>query len=173
MKLIVFVGAGVSQNSNLPSWNDLVNNLAKDLGIEKRIIPEKLEETLSNEQKEILKSCKIYYNTDECLKIPQYYFNEFGEKEYNNKLHEIFQERSEPNPIDYLVLELDPKHIITTNYDNLLETTANNISKTPYSKVASDRELALALNNNLIIKMHGELDTIVLKERDYDTYTFR
>lgn len=170
-KFIIFVGAGVSQNSNLPSWNDLVNNLAKDLGIEKRIIPEKLEETLSNEQKEILKSCKIYYNTDECLKIPQYYFNEFGEKEYNNKLHEIFQERLEPNPIDYLVLELDPKHIITTNYDNLLETTANNISKTPYSKVASDRELALAPNNNLIIKMHGELDTIVLKERDYDTYS--
>ena len=64
-KFIIFVGAGVSQNSNLPSWNDLVNNLAKDLGIEKRIIPEKLEETLSNEQKEILKSCKIYYNTDE------------------------------------------------------------------------------------------------------------
>lgn len=58
-KFIIFVGAGVSQNSNLPSWNDLVNNLAKDLGIEKRIIPEKLEETLSNEQKEILKSCKI------------------------------------------------------------------------------------------------------------------
>ena len=44
-KLIIFVGAGVSQNSNLPSWNDLVNQLALDLGIEKKLIPEELEKT--------------------------------------------------------------------------------------------------------------------------------
>ena len=170
-KLIVFVGAGVSQNSNLPSWNDLVNQLAQDLGIEKKIIPEELEITLTDEQIEILKKQKIHYNTDECLKIPQYYFNEFGEEEYNNKLHNIFSSNLEPNPIDYLIVELDPKHIITTNYDNLLEKTAENIAKTPYSKVSCDKELAIALNNNLIIKMHGELDKIVLKERDYDTYS--
>lgn len=170
-KLIVFVGAGVSQNSNLPSWNDLVNQLAQDLGIEKKIIPKELEKTLTDEQIEILKKQKIHYNTDECLKIPQYYFNEFGEEEYNNKLHNIFSSNLEPNPIDYLIVELDPKHIITTNYDNLLEMTAENIAKTPYSKVSCDKELAVALNNNLIIKMHGELDKIVLKERDYDTYS--
>lgn len=170
-KLIVFVGAGVSQNSNLPSWNDLVNQLAQDLGIEKKIVPEELEKTLTDEQIEILKKQKIHYNTDECLKIPQYYFNEFGEEEYNNKLHNIFSSNLEPNPIDYLIVELDPKHIITTNYDNLLEMTAENIAKTPYSKVSCDKELAVALNNNLIIKMHGELDKIVLKERDYDTYS--
>ncbi len=170
-KLIVFVGAGVSQNSNLPSWNDLVNQLAQDLGIEKKIIPKELEETLTEEQIEILKKQKIHYNTDECLKIPQYYFNEFGEEEYNNKLHNIFSSNLEPNPIDYLIVELDPKHIITTNYDNLLEKTAESIVQTPYSKVSCDKELAIALNNNLIIKMHGELDKIVLKERDYDTYS--
>lgn len=170
-KLIVFVGAGVSQNSNLPSWNDLVNQLAQDLGIEKKIIPEELEETLTEEQVEILKKHKIHYNTDECLKIPQYYFNEFGEKEYNNKLHNIFSNKLEPNPINYLIVELDPKHIITTNYDDLLEKTAESIAKTPYSKVSCDRDLAIAPNNNLIIKMHGELDKIVLKERDYDTYS--
>lgn len=170
-KLIIFVGAGVSQNSNLPSWNDLVNQLAQDLGIEKKIIPEELEETLTEEQVEILKKHKIHYNTDECLKIPQYYFNEFGEKEYNNKLHNIFSNKLEPNPINYLIVELDPKHIITTNYDDLLEKTAESIAKTPYSKVSCDRDLAIAPNNNLIIKMHGELDKIVLKERDYDTYS--
>ncbi len=170
-KLIIFVGAGVSQNSNLPSWNDLVNQLALDLGIEKKLIPEELEKTLTEEQIEILKKQKIHYNTDECLKIPQYYFNEFGEEEYNNKLHNIFSCNLEPNPIDYLIVDLDPKHIITTNYDNLLEKTAENIAKTPYSKVSCDKELAIASNNNLIIKMHGELDKIVLKERDYDTYS--
>lgn len=170
-KLIIFVGAGVSQNSNLPSWNDLVNQLAQDLGIEKKIIPEELEETLTEEQIEILKKYKIHYNTDECLKIPQYYFNEFGEKEYNNKLHNIFSNKLEPNPINYLIVELDPKHIITTNYDDLLEKTAESIAKTPYSKVSCDKDLAVAPNNNLIIKMHGELDKIVLKERDYDTYS--
>lgn len=170
-KLIIFVGAGVSQNSNLPSWNDLVNQLAQDLGIEKKIIPEELEETLTEEQVEILKKYKNHYNTDECLKIPQYYFNEFGEKEYNNKLHNIFSNKLEPNPINYLIVELDPKHIITTNYDDLLEKTAESIAKKPYSKVSCDRDLAIAPNNNLIIKMHGELDKIVLKERDYDTYS--
>lgn len=155
----------------MPSWNDLVNQLAQDLGIEKKIIPEELEETLTEEQVEILKKHKIHYNTDECLKIPQYYFNEFGEKEYNNKLHNIFSNKLEPNPINYLIVELDPKHIITTNYDDLLEKTAESIAKTPYSKVSCDRDLAIAPNNNLIIKMHGELDKIVLKERDYDTYS--
>ena len=133
-KLIVFVGAGDSQNSNLQSWNDLVNQLAQDLGIEKKIITKELEKTLTDEQIEILKKQKINYNTDECLKIPQYYFNEFGEEEYNNKLHNIFSSNLEPNPIDYLIVELDPKQNKTTNYDNLLEMKAENIAKTTKTK---------------------------------------
>ena len=36
-KLIIFVGAGVSQNSGLLSWTDLVKVLAQEIGIEKKL----------------------------------------------------------------------------------------------------------------------------------------
>ncbi|WP_372518489.1 SIR2 family protein [Candidatus Ruminimicrobiellum ovillum] len=171
-KLIIFVGAGVSQNSGLPSWSELVKILAKEIGMEKNInIPENLKSKLSeNEINELNNS--LNFSADEYLKIPQYYFNERGLKEYFDKIKDVFSKEINPNIIDYLILQLNPKHIITTNYDDLLEKTCKKLKKS-YCKISCNEDLSNAPNNNFIIKMHGEFlnKNIVLKEEDYDNYS--
>ena len=56
-KLVIFVGAGVSRNSGIPTWAELIKELAKDLGIKAKGTDSKGNEVFSN---------------DEFLKIPQY-----------------------------------------------------------------------------------------------------
>ena len=156
-KLIVFVGAGVSRNSGIPTWEELIKELAKDIGIKAKGKDSNGNEVFSN---------------DDFLKIPQYYFNERKEKEYYDKVKEILDKDFQPNEIHKMIFELNPAHIVTTNYDNLLEQQANRFqTKRKYCKAASDIELATAPNCNFIIKMHGEFDNIVLKESDYDSYS--
>ena len=172
-KLIVFVGAGVSANSGLPSWNHLVQELASEIGFSDNKKYEELCSLLNDEQKNRFRSFfeKLKkFSTDDYLKIPQYYFVEYGEHLYQEKIKRIFQNTNEPNPINYLIFDLNPVHIITTNYDSLLETTAT-LKNLNYSPVSNDKALAQAENTKLIVKMHGDFDKLVLKESDYDTYS--
>lgn len=156
-KLIIFVGAGVSRNSGIPTWAELIKELAKDLGIKSKYKDDKGEDLFSY---------------DEYLKIPQYYYNERKIKEYTDKIKSILNIPAIPNKIHELLFDLNPVHLVTTNYDNLLEQQANLICGNKiYGKVANDEELASAKECNFIIKMHGEFDNIVLKESDYDSYS--
>src|SRR5699024_11755201 len=101
-KLVAFVGAGVSANSGVPTWNELIKEMAKDIG-----------------------EFDITRYPDLFMKIPQYYFNERGEKEYYEKLNEDFyNNKYKTNPIHHEIFKLNPTHIITTNYDTLLEEAA-------------------------------------------------
>lgn len=147
-KLIVFVGAGVSVNSGYPSWLNLISEFAMGLGID-------------------LNSSSV----DDYLKIPQYYYNLRKSKEYYDVILNKFNINAIPNKIHELILELEPAHIITTNYDNLIEDTARKKGLF-YDVVAKDSDLPYSINNKMIIKMHGDLDNknIVLKEDDYLLY---
>ncbi len=77
-----------------------------------------------------------------------------------------------PNTIHKLIFNLNPTHIITTNYDKLLETYANENQKS-YFLISKDSDFAYAPSNNLIIKMHGDLQqqNFVLTEEDYLSYS--
>ena len=147
-KLVVFIGAGVSANSGLPSWTNLVKVFAKKLGIDSDL------------------------NSDDFLRIPQYFYNERGQLEYFKVIEQVFNGRYTPNLIHSKLLALNPKHIITTNYDYLIEE-ALEAHYLFYDKVAEDRDLPYASSNNLYIKMHGDLlkKNIVLKEDDYLNYS--
>ena len=71
-------------------------------------------------------------------------------------------------------MDLQPKHIITTNYDRLIESTEN-INRMLYEVVRKDEDLLKFQSSNYIIKMHGDIkedDSIVLKEDDYLKYSF-
>lgn len=72
-------------------------------------------------------------------------------------------------------MDLQPKHIITTNYDRLIETTEN-INRMIYEIILKDEDLLKFQSSNYIIKMHGDIhkdDFIVLKEEDYLKYSFK
>ncbi|MED4452506.1 SIR2 family protein [Metabacillus fastidiosus] len=148
-KLIVFVGAGVSVNSGLPSWWDLIEKFTFGIGLATRNISQ-----------------------DDYLKIPQYYFNARGNKEYYDLITKVFNISAKPNPIHSALLELKPCHFITTNYDELIEDSARE-KGIFYDVVSKDEDLPYTPNNNMIIKMHGDLNNknIVLKEDDYLSYS--
>jgi len=149
-KLVIFVGAGVSANSGIPTWGELIKEMAKDLG-----------------------EFDVEHSPDLYLKIPQYFYNERGEKEYFEKLNDVFvSKKYKPNPIHEEIYKLAPTHIITTNYDTLLEEAAIQYGYF-YHTVRSDLDLPYDNLNKTIIKMHGDFinRNIVLKEDDYLNYS--
>jgi len=142
-RLVVFAGAGVSKDSGIPLWTELL---------------EGIKDRLNDRTNEV-----------DALKIAQLLYNEKGEKEYNDILKDIlFKNKSKPNPLHEILFELNPQHIITTNYDNHFETIINDFGL-PFSIVSKDEDLPYATQKQLLIKYHGDFDNhnIVLKENDY------
>ena len=72
------------------------------------------------------------------------------------------------NPLHEIIFELNPQHIITTNYDNCFENIIENRGL-PFSVVSKDIDLPYAEHKNLLIKYHGDFENknIVFKETDY------
>ena len=149
-KLVVFVGAGASISAGYPTWAQLVDEYRKRLDLTDSDI------TLS----------------DTYTKIPQYYYNKRGFKEYYDVLYKVFNNNYAPTKIHTSIFKLSPQHIITTNYDNLLEQEKDRLGLL-YDVVSEDRDLPYTPNGRLIIKMHGDLEkkNIVLKEDDYLGYS--
>lgn len=142
-KLIIFVGAGVSKNSGLPNWNELIKEYAKELGIKKE-----------------------NFKSDEILKIPEKYFKKFGEIKYYKILSRIFSKHYEPNSIHEVLKKMNLNYIVTTNYDNLIEDKINSYV------VSEDTDLPHHNTNTMVIKMHGDIvkKNVVLKKSDYKNY---
>lgn len=135
-------------NSGVPSWGQLIESLKNEL-------PSSLKD-----------------ETDS-LKIAQLYKEVRGHKEYFEKIKsELKYGKVSPNPIHKAILDLHPCHIITTNYDDLLEQiiASENLQ---YHIIKKDADLPYTQHENMVIKMHGDFDTnnIVLTENDYYNYT--
>lgn len=146
-RLVIFVGAGVSMNSSVPSWNQLINRMKAEL-------PNEFSE-----------------ETD-ALKIAQIYKDSRGHKEYMDKVKDILlYNKAVPNPLHKSILALNPCHIITTNYDDLIE---QELSKEflQYHIIREDKDIPQMTNSNTLVKMHGDYvtDNIVLTEDDYYNY---
>lgn len=167
-KLVIFVGSGVSCNvAEMPSWNKLIQNMAKAINYSRC-------DTCRHKKEgcEITCLLKDDFSTDELLKIPQHVFNKDKEL-YNRILTESFPTVSVDAPLSSAILDINPAHIITTNYDQLLETSKNIFSQ-QYQVIVHDKDLLNADKGKYIIKMHGDLlepDSIVLKEQDYLDYS--
>lgn len=146
-ELIIFVGAGVSANSGLPSWTQLIKELEEELPLE-------------NEE-------------NDNLRIAQYYYNTWGKHRYFQKINEIFNRYSNarPNSIHQEILKIQPSHLITTNYDTLLEDIMNK-SIRKYEVIKKNEDIPYIKTKHYLIKMHGDLkeQNIVLKEDDYLDY---
>jgi len=131
-RLVVFVGAGVSKNSGVPTWSTLIQEMKNE--------------------------CGLNLETDE-LKIAQLYKDARGEKEYMDKVKEVLQyNKVVPNEIHKAILDLKPCHIITTNYDNLLEQEIENEFQ-QFDIIREDKDMPRMSYPNSLIKMHGDFDT--------------
>lgn len=147
-RLAIFVGAGVSRNSGIPTWNELIESMKAEL-------PEKLT------------------NEMDALKVAQLYKDSRGHKEYMDKVKEVLlYNKAVPNRLHKSILLLNPCHIITTNYDDLIEQELIN-QFTQYDIVREDKDIPQIVYPNVLVKMHGDYttDNIVLTETDYYNYS--
>jgi NAD-dependent SIR2 family protein deacetylase len=191
-KLVIFVGAGVSINSGLPSWKDLIKTIAAKINYKEKPETECDPCDFSNHRdcqncSSLKKYENVNFSSDEYLKLPQYLYNK-DKKEYFRVLEQFFGrqvfDRTAHNPItsneiDQMILELLPNHIITTNYDPLIEQ-ASSTNTDFYHIISSDADMLKSGNSydKYIIKMHGDYTYIeneydggiVLKEDDYLRY---
>lgn len=145
-KLVIFVGAGVSKSAGVPLWGELIDELKKELDLPKSEV--------------------------DYLKIPQIYKNMRKEKEYLERIREILYDgQKQPNDIHDALLDLNPCHIVTTNYDDLFEQAIVNRNEN-YFTVSRDEDLPYNQGERLLVKMHGDFKSgkIVLTENDYLDY---
>lgn len=149
-KLVIFVGAGVSKNSGLPSWGQIVQAFAKEIDYP-------MEGRLA---------------TEEYIRIPQYYYcmdESEGHSAYYSLLSSMIPTDCQPNLLDYLIVTLRPKHIVTTNFDTLLDQIARD-----YQIVREDRDLLTGISAHYLLKLHGDIrqpEKMVFKEDDYLQYS--
>ncbi|MBD5272671.1 MAG: hypothetical protein HDS42_05335 [Bacteroides sp.] len=147
-RLVLFVGAGISANSGVPTWKQLIDEMKKEL-------PD-----------------SISYETDD-LKVAQAYKDMRGEKEYLDKVKEVLRHNKViPNPIHEAIFNLNPVHILTTNYDDLLEQELETEFK-QYDIIREDLDLPNMIYSSALVKMHGDFlkNNIVLTETDYYNYS--
>lgn len=152
-KLVVFLGAGISMNYGMPSWKTAIQEIASRLGIS-------------------------HFGDNDVLKIPQYYYNQRGKKEYTDLIRKIFKYNKKLRPISPSlrimdkIWNLDADTIITTNYDNLVENFATKRHET-LEVISSDIDFPYNDVGRKLIKMHGDFDhdNFVLKEDDYLHYS--
>lgn len=148
-KLVIFVGAGISKNSGIPTWGQTVRTFAEKIGYPSHRL-----------------------TTDEYIRIPQYFYGidrSENHEEYYKTLLKSVNLDVKPNIINKLIAEIHPKHIVTTNYDKLMDIAADK-----YEIITTDRELLKVKGKNYLIKMHGDIDDvrgIVFKEDDYLQYS--
>ena len=146
-RLVLFVGAGVSKNSGVPMWGELIEKMKCEL-------PESVRDEKDD------------------LKLAQLYKDSRGEKEYLEMvMRTLSHNKVIPNPIHKELLVLNPVHIITTNYDDLIEQEIRNEYK-QFAVVRGDKDMPNMTYPNALIKMHGDytLGNIVLAENDYYNY---
>lgn len=147
-QLVIFVGAGASICSGMPSWGQAVKEIADHLGI--------CDEPL------------------DMLRIPQYYFNARGKKEYTQLMRKVFRHGDflPKHEIHDKIVEFNTHTIITTNYDNLIEKAAEDNSEV-ICVVSKDADLPYRKGGKELIKIHGDFenDNFVLKEDDYLSYS--
>lgn len=150
--LILFVGSGVSNNLGLPTWSELIDHIARELGYD----PE------------------IYKTFGDSLALAEYYRVKKGNI---GSLRSWMDTNWHSNKIDLtgsdihkLIANSKFPIIYTTNYDRWIEKSFEHYDKR-YIKICSVSDIPQIKDGvTQIIKFHGDFDndnTIVLDESSY------
>lgn len=152
-KCDLFVGSGISRESKMPSWEELLQPLAEDMGI-----------TLTEE--------------DELPMIAQYIVNNnSGNKNIiYNRIIECCGKEYSLNKYHNAISNMNINTVWTTNYDQLLEKCFE--MREPKVVRTNDDLSKPALKQEFeIIKLHGcikgKLEDIVLTQQEYDEFFIR
>ncbi len=154
---VLFVGAGLSRPAGLPGWQQLVEALAGPLGV--------------REEKR--------GDLEHYLDLAQWYAERFGERALADVACDTFGPAAGARPTlaHYLLAGLPVRHVITTNYDDLMERALTALRRHPVPIVRQE-EVALTGRNEgtFVVKFHGcaaRRENIVLARDDYDAFFSR
>jgi len=152
---VLFVGAGLSQNAQMPSYKALIEALARKIGI---------TEELSSDVDTYLDIAQAFRDTQGS--VQEMVASMFGSG----------AQRTLPSLAHYLLLSMPIRLIITTNYDRLLENTLEALRRYPL-RVVDSKDIAQTgyRGGSYVVKFHGdaEQDNIVLSRDDYDGFFTR
>lgn len=147
-ELALFMGAGVSMPSGLPSWHALIEILAEEYGVSDLDIPKHLQSA-----------------TDQAELIEKY-----ADGRFQQRVAAIVKKAERASLLHALLAALDCREVITTNYDILYEqavaATGRGITSVmPWASAHGARRW--------VLKLHGDVahaDKIVLTRRHMVRY---
>ncbi|MBL8681619.1 MAG: SIR2 family protein [Myxococcales bacterium] len=161
---IPWIGAGISVAAGLPTWNGLVESLVARVG----------PELQSAQQSELQYLTSIGLFED----VVEFGRTHLGEGEYREWLLATLG-RGSPTDLHRAIVNLPSPAIVTTNYDQLIETAlVSATGAVPTVLTAFDVQplwTQLARRRRFLLKMHGDVgrpETIVLTSRDYKRHVF-
>jgi len=150
--IILFIGAGISMNLKLPSWRELINHIADELGYDS----------------DVFNTFGDYLSLAEFYKIEK--SNIGALRSWMDRKWHDSSIKIENSSLHKKIVDLNAPIIYTTNYDRWIEN-AYEYYNVPYKKIASVGDLVNIKNNQTqIIKFHGDFDddgSIVLTETSY------
>jgi hypothetical protein len=165
----VFVGAGLSVAAGYPSWEDLLKNLI-DRAYKQKIIDTK-------KKKELLALARAH---GKWLMVAQEISDSYGQPQFHNELGLMFEAvGAAPTDAHKLITEINFRFVVTTNYDQLIETAylprLHRIPKIFTHPDTADFADSLWKEEFFILKAHGDLQrksTIILTEKDYRSLSY-
>lgn len=149
-RLVLFLGAGISKEVSLPTWDQLLKNLARKVGLSDELV-ERLEELPPGDRARVIES-KASAETVRGLIAESLAW-------------------SAPYSLTHALLAgLPVSEFVTTNYDQLFEQAAKDagrpVAVLPYRSAENE--------GRWLLKLHGDVDApqdVVITRDDYLGYT--
>lgn len=158
---VLFIGSGISQWSDLPTWPRLIEKLAAFV--------EESGYTADEVRKEAQR--------EDLLQAASYGFDKLTPQQRGEFIRKsCLYGTAKPHPIHQKIVSLGPRYFITTNYDNLIEQSLTKWqSGRPYRIVTNRNlteiaEIVHASAEPFVFKPHGDagdIESIILTREQY------
>lgn len=146
----VFAGAGASKSSGFVDWQELLRDIADEIGLKVEI-------------------------EQDLIALAQFHVNQLkGTAKLSRKIIEEFSEQAEPSETHDILARLPIRTYWTTNYDTLIEDALRRAYKVPDIKHSIEQlNTTRPKRDAVIYKMHGDVSLpsqAVLYKEQYERY---